>query len=381
MKLLSLCRIGILATLVIWSVFACYVMVHFAMDMKEAYADTNVRDVPISFGMTRQTSTDLSVQMESKESEDRSETATAAWKARLNATTQHLVEGAVLGEVVGATSHLESLQQSAFLPRLERAQYPYEVYYTVSESRVFTRQASMWGIPTNTLHSLNPGYEDTTVLEPGTRLLVLRRSDYTPLPYSVGSTNRGRLLNGWLMPEGDETSGYFLRTERSRSWATENTITSLMAGFKAYADKYPGAPRVNVGDFSKRRGGKITPHASHTSGRDVDIGFVHTVAPDARHPEHFTRASSSNVDAEKTWYVLKSIIQTGEVKVIYLDISVQKQLYQIAKEELNSVQMEAIFSIPKRKHSSSAIFQHWPGHKNHAHIRFICPEDEPRCRR
>ena len=379
MKLSSLQRMLMLGIVGLACILACCLMAHFAMNMNEAFADTNVLDMPTSFEMNRQAPRVNMFAREVKENMD-VEAEAARKAAKRDSAVQHLLGSAAFGSAVGATSHLDNLKKSAFLPPLARAVYPYDVYYTVSAPHSFTRQATMWGIPTSILHEFNPGFEDNTMLEAGTKLLVFHRSDYTPLPYSVGPTNRGRILNGWMMPEGDESSGYFLRQDRPRSWATENTITSLMAGFKAYADKYPGALRINVGDFSKRRGGKITPHASHTSGRDVDIGFVHTVAPSEHHPEHFTRASATNVDAEKTWFVLKSIIQTGEVKVIYIDASVQKQLYQIAKDELNQTQLEAIFSLPKHKHSSSSILQHWPGHKNHAHIRFICPENEPNCR-
>ena len=379
MKLSTLQRMLMLGIVGFICILACCLMAFFAMNMNEAYADTNVLDMPTSFDREIQAPRAKLIVRDAIDNTDVEEEASKQ-AAKRDSAVQHLLGSAALGSAVGATSHLNQLKKSAFMPPLERAVYPYDVYYTVSAPHTFTRQAAMWGIPTNMLHELNPGFTDDAKLDAGTKLLVFHRSDYTPLPYSVGPTNRGRILNAWMMPEGDETDGYFLRQERVRAWATENTITSLMAGFKAYANQYPGAPRVNVGDFSKRRGGKITPHASHTSGRDVDIGFVHTVAPNEHHPEHFTRANATNVDAEKTWFVLKSIIQTGEVKVIYIDASVQKQLYQIAKNELNQAQLEAIFSIPKHKHSSSAILQHWPGHNNHAHIRFICPEDEPRCK-
>ena len=292
-----------------------------------------------------------------------------------------VLSSAALGAAAGSTNHLDDAKSRGWLEPISLPEIPDTLTYTVSGKHSFAHQASLWGIPTAALHALNPGFTNETILEPGTKLIVQSKSAYSPLPYAVGSTNRGRLLNGWLMPEGDENSGYFLRSERQRSWATEKTIRSLLAGFSAYAKAYPGAPRVNIGDFSKRRGGKIKPHASHTNGRDVDIGFIHTTPPSEHHPEHFTRASSTNVDAEKTWFVLKSIIQTGNVKVIYLDRSVQTQLYKVAVKELDDQQLKAIFSLPKHSKSSSAILQHWPGHKNHAHIRFKCPDNQPRCKK
>lgn len=300
---------------------------------------------------------------------------------RATSFVTNALSGAALGAAAGATRHIENAKARAWLDPIPLPEVPDVLNYTVSGNHSFAHQASLWGISTTALHALNPGFNNDTLLEPGLKLCVQLKTASAPLPYAVGSTNRGRLLNAWLMPEGDEHSGYFLRSQRQRSWATQKTIQSLLAAFDAYAKTYPNGPRINVGDFSKRRGGKIKPHASHTNGRDVDIGFVHTTPPDGRHPEHFIRASAANVDAEKTWFVLKSIIQTGNVKVIYLDKMVQKLIYKVAVKELNDRQLKAIFSIPKHDDSSRAIFQHWPGHKNHAHVRFACPDNQPRCRK
>ncbi len=289
---------------------------------------------------------------------------------------------AVLGFAVGSTAHLADLQRRGWLETpIPLAEIPDTLEYTVSGEYTLSHQATLWGIPVATLTALNPNYSAESTLTPGQKLVVQSKLSSSPLPYALGAPNRGRLLNGWLMPEGNEHSGYFLRTQRQRSWAAENTIASLVAGFAAYAAQYPDAPHVNVGDFSKRRGGKIKPHASHTNGRDVDIGYVHTKTPSEHHPEHFMRAADDNFDAEKTWFLLKSMIQTGEVKVIFMDNYVQKKLYAVAKKELTPLQLRTIFSYPHHKDSDKAIFKFWRGHRNHAHIRFICPSGQPSCRK
>lgn len=347
------------------------------MGTRSAEADTKITDLPdlIQYVDTSVTSTPATpitpIEQSRPVTSDRS----------LHFVTNSVLSGAALGAAAGSTRHIENAKARAWLDPIPLPEVPDTITYTVSGKHSFAHQASLWGVPTAALHAMNPGFNDDTILEPGIKLYVQLKTASSPLPYAIGSTNRGRLLNGWLMPEGDEHSGYFLRSQRQRSWATEKTIRSLLAGFAAYAKTYPDGPRINVGDFSKRRGGKVKPHASHTNGRDVDIGFVHTTPPNEHHPEHFIRASSTNVDAQKTWFILKSIIQTGNVKVIYLDRTVQKQLYKVAVKELDDRQLKAIFSIPKHDKSSSAIFQHWPGHKNHAHIRFACPENQPRCRK
>ena len=251
-----------------------------------------------------------------------------------------------------------------------------DVYYTVKERGTVAEIASLWGVPAEVLVALNSGMTLETKLEPGQKLLAQARLASDPEPYSRGRTNRGRISNARLMPEGN---GYFLRTRHPNSWGTDNTVRALMTMFDAYHAKYPDAPDVNFGDISRRRGGRLRPHKSHQSGRDVDFGFVHTQIKTGKHPESFTRAEEDNLDVEKTWFLAESLIRTGEVKVIYVDIRVQKMLYQYAAPKMTPEQRDLIFSVPHRETSSAAIFQHWSGHRNHFHVRFKCPKDQPIC--
>lgn len=254
-----------------------------------------------------------------------------------------------------------------------------DVYYTVTESRnTVAQQGIKWGIASNVITILNPGLTETTVLEPGQKILVEARMASEPVPYSSGKSNHGRIRNARLMPEGD---GYFLRDIRTHEWGTDTTIQSLMTAFHLYAERYPDGPAINLGDISKRRGGKLSPHKSHQSGRDVDVGFVHTPAVTKQAKQHFTRADAENLDAEKTWFFIKTLLQTGNVQQVFVDTSVQKLLWGVAKEELTPEQRDIIFSWPHRSTSSTAIFQYWPGHRNHFHVRFKCPPDQPGCRK
>ncbi|MBQ9395310.1 MAG: penicillin-insensitive murein endopeptidase [Proteobacteria bacterium] len=262
-----------------------------------------------------------------------------------------------------------------------------EVTYTVHEQNSVAAQASKWGVPSNVITTLNSGLTPETILKPGQKLLVDARLASEAVPYSSGRCNRGRLYHARLMPEVD---GVFLRTYRPNSWGTDTTIQALTTLFKAYHKAYPDAQPINLGDISKRRGGKIKPHKSHQSGRDVDIGFAHLAIPDDKHKhddkhdakrkERFIRATQENLDLEKTWFIVETLVRTGTVKVIYVDRMVMKWLYNHVSGRLTQEQREFFFSNPRHSNSSSAILQHWPGHRNHFHVRFNCPPDQPGCR-
>lgn len=251
-----------------------------------------------------------------------------------------------------------------------------DVYYTVQEPHTVARQASLWGLPSNVLLALNEGLSPNATLTPGQKLMVQARMPSAPSPISRGKANHGSIQNARIMPEGN---GYFLRSRRPNSWGCDTAILSMATAMAAYANAYPGAPPVNIGDLSKRRGGRLRPHKSHQSGRDVDIGFVHTQT-DIRHPERFQRATAANLDVEKTWFLVKSFAQTGLIQVIYADRAVIRMLYNFAKDRLTPEQLDFFFPIPRRKTASNALLQHWPGHRNHFHLRFKCPDNQPRCR-
>ena len=269
-----------------------------------------------------------------------------------------------------------SKKRCAFMPCLKLVDPVDDVYYTVRHHSTVAEIAPKWGVPAAVLLALNPGLTLESKLEPGQKLLAEARLPSEPEPYSRGKTNRGRISNARPMPEGE---GYFLRTAHPNSWGTDNTVRALMTMFASYHEKYPEGPDVNMGDISRRRGGRLRPHKSHQAGRDVDFGFVHTVKNESKHPESFIRADDTNLDIEKTWFLIESLIRTGEVKVVYVDIRVQKLLYQYAAPKLTEEQRELLFSVPRRETSSSAIFQHWPGHRNHFHVRFKCPAGQAMC--
>lgn len=260
---------------------------------------------------------------------------------------------------------------------LDRIPLTDDVYYTVLEPHSLKIQAGIWGLKLKELLPLNPKLEATSMLEPGDKILVHSRIASAPVPYAIGRVNQGILKDARLMPEGN---GYRLRTFRQRAWGTDETIQALTTAFHAYHEKFPNAHLINLGEISKKNGGPLSPHLSHQTGRDVDIGFAFLEEPKSNHPEHFQKAKKNNFDAEKNWFLIQSLIQTGLVQVIYVDATVQKMLYDYAAPSLTQPQIDAIFSKANRNHNANAIIQHWPGHQNHYHIRFVCPANQKKCK-
>lgn len=249
-----------------------------------------------------------------------------------------------------------------------------EVFWTAREPKSVQQQASEWGLKYSDLLSLNPELTEDAVLPEGARLKVYQHDPENP-PQSIGSPNRGKLRNAMPLPEGD---AWRLRPVRRRAWGTHLTVTSLVEAFEAYGEHFPDGPKIRVGELAKRSGGRISPHASHRSGRDVDIGYVFRGDDDGEDRWRFMH--ERNFDAEKNWFLIQEILASGNVQTIYISKKLQKLLHKEAAKTLPPEQLAALFEYPRTDQSPHATLQHWKGHHNHMHVRFQCEPGNRRCR-
>lgn len=103
--------------------------------------------------------------------------------------------------------------------------------------------------------------------------------------FAVGATNNGFLVRGVKLPAAGEdyvTWDPILRRAPNRGWrrwATDATISSLLAVLRAFRAANPEASRVPIGDLSRPRGGPFGTrfgglgHASHQNGLDIDVYY------------------------------------------------------------------------------------------------------------
>jgi penicillin-insensitive murein endopeptidase len=107
--------------------------------------------------------------------------------------------------------------------------------------------------------------------------ILWRRS--TPL----GAPSAGRLVNGVRVPaEGSHYFTYDPVRRRSpnrpwRRWGTDGLVRITLRVVNEFARAHPKAPRVGIGDLSRRHGGDFGPkHATHQNGLDVDVYYPRT---------------------------------------------------------------------------------------------------------
>jgi murein endopeptidase len=225
------------------------------------------------------------------------------------------------------------------------------ITWTVTTPVTLDALVQPWSLSRETLVALNPALPTAEPLAVGTRVVVHTGSIGTS--ESVGPPNDGRLIGGVPFPEGRT---WRLPPDRTRAFGTGETIVGVLAALDAYAARFPQAAPIQLGEISARKGGPIYGHQSHQAGRDIDIRLVVDDAGD-------------RFDAARNWFLVKTLIEGGEVVSIFLNRTQQVWLRAAADADVGVAAADRYF----------AIIKHEPGHTIHIHVRFRCPDADHRC--
>ncbi len=175
----------------------------------------------------------------------------------------------------------------------------------------------------------------------------------------------GSLAHGIQLPPG---AHYHIKRPRL-AYGTPKTVHMIRRALGRYGSRRPGGPKVYVGDISKQGGGFLNPHVSHRSGRDVDVGYIR-VGPHAHNPR-FTGVDRASLDVPRSWELVKSFLDTHEVRYIFMDIHVQRHLYEYARSQgMTERELDELFQYPRGRGRQHGIIRHWRSHRNHFHVRF-----------
>ncbi|UQA61794.1 penicillin-insensitive murein endopeptidase [Polyangium aurulentum] len=178
---------------------------------------------------------------------------------------------------------------------------------------------------------------------------------------SLGSPTRGSLFGGVELKDSDgiqRAGGY--------GWGTEMVIRSIERAVRQVRRCHPGSPPLYVGDISRERGGWLKPHRSHQSGLDADIGYYYRTQA-----SWYQHATSENLDAARTWALVRALVEGGNVEMIFMDVSVQR----LVKAHIDALPPgeqppEDPFASATNK---DALIRHAWGHATHFHVRFRDP--------
>ncbi|MBQ1265287.1 MAG: penicillin-insensitive murein endopeptidase [Proteobacteria bacterium] len=249
------------------------------------------------------------------------------------------------------------------------------VYYIVKKGDNLGKIARKTGVTIEQLKKNNKALaKNPDKLRVGQKLVVdVKKRFAGATGVSRGLANNGSLVGGIQMQSGP---GYVVRNPK-RSYGTALSVSLIMDAMQAYANRYPKAPRFMIGDLSTEKGGKLSPHLSHQSGRDVDISYIHT---SNKENLRFERMSHSTLDIEKNWFVLEYFLKSGKVQYIFVDYDLQSSFYNYAKSKgYSDAQLKTMIQYPNGKKSYHAIMRHSKGHADHFHVRFVCASSDVNC--
>jgi penicillin-insensitive murein endopeptidase len=187
---------------------------------------------------------------------------------------------------------------------------------------------------------------------------------------SFGTATRGGLLNSVHLPAHER----WTLVDPPNAWGTSETVAYLVHAVDRVRSRFPGAHPLFVGDLSRRRGGHLKPHLSHQSGKDADISYYYT-----QDPQWYARAHAGNLDRERSWALIRTLIAETDVHYIFMDRSVQRLLRSYA--EAIGEDREWLSSIFHGTNDEEPIIRHEPGHATHIHVRFYNPIAEETARR
>ena len=178
-------------------------------------------------------------------------------------------------------------------------------------------------------------------------------------PLSIGTPDAGLLLNPMLFPAGP----FWTLREPEEAWATDETVDFIVNAIEAVEARYPGSPRLVIGDLSRSKGGRIDRHRSHQAGRDADLGFYYRLGE----APTFRAARPKDLDAPRTWAFVRALVTETDVDRIFIDRSLIRVLYdQAVAEGEDRAWLADIFG----RTSDKGIIQHERRHKDHLHVRF-----------
>lgn len=185
---------------------------------------------------------------------------------------------------------------------------------------------------------------------------MIRKGEALRVCTSRGPRPKETLRQGVQLPEGE---GYH-RRRPGNAWGKPATIHSLVKAIERYQSRTEDSPKVAIGDISRKSGGPLGGHLSHQGGRDVDVNYV--FEPNDGGPK--------KIDIPRTWELIKSFAEDGNLKVIFADYSLQGRLYEHALAVGEDPELvDALFEYPHRG-SSRALIYHWRGHRLHFHVRY-----------
>jgi penicillin-insensitive murein DD-endopeptidase len=201
---------------------------------------------------------------------------------------------------------------------------------------------------------------------------------------SIGAPNEGRLEHGVEIRTSSSLRFVPSHAGTSRRFGLPALVTMLERSGERVAKKFPGAV-LSLGDLSVKKGGDVTGHHSHESGRDADVGFYLTdkkgnyapsrffvIGPDGRAKDAPSSNGAVHFDDARNWAMIASWLEDPLARVSHIFVA------KPIRTRLLAAAAKAGASAALRHRAALILMQphHVLPHDNHFHVRIGCPDDQ-----
>ncbi|MNT16643.1 Penicillin-insensitive murein endopeptidase precursor [compost metagenome] len=204
---------------------------------------------------------------------------------------------------------------------------------------------------------------------------------------NFGSVDKGRLekaVNVLAYTKTHSDLGFFiLRPERNRHFAT-NELMAVLLNMGRYTKKNLPGHTLAIGDISAAKGGKISGHASHQMGVDMDVVYFFKDAPK---PKLFKRAYWRNAKGEgvkdpdfmiqEQWKFLKHIVSLQWTDRIFVHPNIKLAFCKIAEKSGELKDDKGEFGPIETLRRLRPEMNH--GDHFHLRTKMRCNKDDRRC--
>jgi penicillin-insensitive murein endopeptidase len=221
---------------------------------------------------------------------------------------------------------------------------------------------------------------------------VLCGCSYTPSPLtphcagSIGTPTHGALSAAVELPMSGPGFRWF--NPMGHHYGVPRLVEAVTSAAAEVERLRPGGAPLMVGDLSRRNGGKIPRHASHRTGRDVDLlfytettagepipcpGFVN-FAPDglAFVPNDRGGGRYVRLDLARQWLFIKALLNAPQANVQWMFMSSPVEALITDYARARGEDFELVW------HAETVMLQPRDAlpHDDHLHLRTACTPDE-----
>jgi penicillin-insensitive murein DD-endopeptidase len=203
---------------------------------------------------------------------------------------------------------------------------------------------------------------------------------------TIGAPGHGVLSEGVELPMSGP--GYRWLRPEGHHYGVPRLVDVVEQAAAEVDRERPGGAPLMVGDLSKRFGGKIAGHASHRTGRDVDLLFYvetpsgepvknsgfYKFGPDglAYIPPDHGGPRYVRLDVPREWLLVKSLMTSPEANVQWMFISAPLEALLTEYARARGESPELIW------HAETVMLQPADSlpHDDHLHLRTACTPEE-----